>query len=114
VILPRKNERDLRDIPEEIRKQIKLVLVDDMTQVLDNALRRKPRALAPRPVQLPDRDTSTGSGPAARPTFPPTGQPPVSVQGSKPVAGKGQRAVNRRATLDRGPAGRTAQGSTGR
>src|SRR6187399_509925 len=46
VILPRKNEKDLRDIPEEIRKQIKLVLVDSMDQVLENALRRKPRALA--------------------------------------------------------------------
>ena len=28
VILPRKNEKDLRDIPDEIRKSIKLVLVD--------------------------------------------------------------------------------------
>jgi hypothetical protein len=42
IILPRKNEKDLRDIPEEIRKQIKLVLVDNMEQVLDAALRRKP------------------------------------------------------------------------
>ncbi|NTV81904.1 MAG: endopeptidase La, partial [Candidatus Aminicenantes bacterium] len=45
VILPRKNEKDLRDIPEEIRKQIKLILVDSMDQVLDAALRRKPKAL---------------------------------------------------------------------
>jgi ATP-dependent Lon protease len=45
VILPRKNEKDLRDIPEEIRKQIKLVLVDNMEQVLDAALRRKPTPL---------------------------------------------------------------------
>ena len=26
VVIPRKNEKDLRDIPDEIRKQIKLVL----------------------------------------------------------------------------------------
>jgi ATP-dependent Lon protease len=45
VILPHKNEKDLRDIPEEIRKQIKLVLVDNMEGVLDAALRRKPKAL---------------------------------------------------------------------
>ncbi len=45
VILPRKNEKDLRDIPEEIRKQIKLVLVDSMDQVLEAALRRKPTPL---------------------------------------------------------------------
>ena len=42
VILPKKNEKDLRDIPEEIRKQMKLVLVDSMDQVLEAALRRKP------------------------------------------------------------------------
>ncbi len=28
VILPKKNEKDLRDIPEEIRKSIKLILVE--------------------------------------------------------------------------------------
>ena len=44
VILPKKNEKDLRDIPEEIRKQIKLVLADNMEQVLDAALRRQPEA----------------------------------------------------------------------
>ncbi len=48
VILPKKNEKDLRDIPEEIRKQIKLVLVDSMDQVLDAALRRRPQPLQPR------------------------------------------------------------------
>ena len=42
IILPKKNEKDLRDIPEEIRKQMKLVLVDSMDQVLEAALRRKP------------------------------------------------------------------------
>ena len=45
VILPRKNEKDLRDIPDEIRKSIKLVLVDNMDQVLETALRRKPKGL---------------------------------------------------------------------
>jgi ATP-dependent Lon protease len=49
VILPKKNEKDLRDIPEEIRKQIKVVLVDSMDQVLDAALRRHPQPLQPRP-----------------------------------------------------------------
>ena len=41
VILPLKNEKDLRDIPEEIRKQMKLVLVDSMDQVLEHALRAR-------------------------------------------------------------------------
>ncbi|HEX7544833.1 MAG TPA: endopeptidase La [Candidatus Limnocylindrales bacterium] len=51
VILPHKNEKDLRDIPEEIRKQIKLVLVDNMEQVLEAALRRKPAALKVEPAK---------------------------------------------------------------
>ncbi len=91
VILPKKNERDLREIPEEIRKQIKLVTVEEMSQVLDNALRRKPRPLAPRPAPVPGRDPLTGSGPSVRTTFPPTDQPPVAVQ----------RAAVRRSTLNR-------------
>ncbi len=48
VILPRRNEKDLRDIPEEIRKQVRLILVDSMEQVLDAALRRKPQPLKPK------------------------------------------------------------------
>ena len=50
VILPRRNEKDLRDIPEEIRKQIRLVLVDTMDQVLDAALRGHPTALPEQPA----------------------------------------------------------------
>ena len=51
VILPRKNEKDLRDIPEEIRKSMKLVLVDTMEQVLEAALRRKPKPLVAEPPE---------------------------------------------------------------
>src|SRR5664279_432636 len=49
VIIPRKNEKDLRDIPDEIRKQIKIIPVDSSEQALDAALRRKPVPLAPKP-----------------------------------------------------------------
>ncbi|OGN87042.1 MAG: endopeptidase La [Chloroflexi bacterium GWC2_73_18] len=52
VVLPRKNDKDLRDVPEEIRKQIKLVLADSMDQVLEAALRRRPMPL-PMPVEAP-------------------------------------------------------------
>jgi ATP-dependent Lon protease len=51
VILPKKNEKDLRDIPEEIRKQIKLITVENMDQVLEAALRRKPTPLTTGPGQ---------------------------------------------------------------
>ena len=81
VILPRKNEKDLRDIPEEIRKQTKLVLVDSMDQVLDAALRRRPKPLAPKSAG-PERGGSVErrTTPAVRPPFPPADQQPVVVQ----------------------------------
>ena len=82
VILPRKNEKDLRDIPEEIRKQTKLILVDSMDQVLEAALRRLPKPLEPKVVGpagggrlVPDTSPTV-----RRTTFPPTDQPPVVVQ----------------------------------
>jgi ATP-dependent Lon protease len=85
VILPRKNEKDLRDIPDEIRKSMKLVLVDSMEQVLETALRRKPKALV---IAEPPKIVKPGDAPSDTPdreervrrtTFPPTDQPPVVV-----------------------------------
>ncbi len=84
VILPRKNEKDLRDLPDEIRKQIKLILVDTMDQVLEAALRRKPKALVAAPAKVITGDVPVDPEPAdrvRRTTFPPAEQPPVVVQG---------------------------------
>ncbi len=38
VILPRRNERDIEDVPEELRRQISFVFVDDAENVLRHAL----------------------------------------------------------------------------
>jgi len=38
VILPRRNERDLDDVPEELRRQLAFALVDDADEVLRHAL----------------------------------------------------------------------------
>jgi ATP-dependent Lon protease len=75
VILPRKNEKDLRDIPDEIRKSIKLVLADSMDQVLDAALRRRPKPLT---IPGPEKGPTERPQPVRRPEFP-TEQPPVVV-----------------------------------
>jgi ATP-dependent Lon protease len=85
VILPRKNEKDLLDIPEEIRKQIKLVLVDSMDQVLEAALRRKPQPLKAEPPKIIEGDKPLdpepeGESRVRRSTFPPSEQPPVVVE----------------------------------
>jgi ATP-dependent Lon protease len=84
VILPRKNEKDLRDIPDEIRKSIKLVLVDSMDQVLEAALRRKPKPLVTEPPKIIKGDTPLDPQPeprVRRTDFPPSEQPPVVVEG---------------------------------
>jgi ATP-dependent Lon protease len=81
VILPHKNEKDLRDIPDEIRKQIKLILVDNMDQVLEAALRRKPAALKAEPAKAeggkePEQEPEPEG--RARHGFPsPVDQPPA-------------------------------------
>lgn len=41
VILPRKNRKDLEDIPPNIKRQLNFILVDNMDQVLDVALRKE-------------------------------------------------------------------------
>lgn len=43
VILPRRNEKDLDDVPEEIRKELNIVLADRIEQVFDAALLEKGR-----------------------------------------------------------------------
>ena len=78
VILPKKNEKDLRDVPDEVRKKMKLVLVEDMGQVLSAALRRRPRPLKPNPSPAkaksePGNPKTTTKTP---PVFPPE-QPPA-------------------------------------
>src|SRR5665811_587296 len=84
AVIPRKNEKDLRDIPDEIRKQIKIVLADSMDQVLETALRRRPKPLVATTKIDPPAGTPGDKGgresdrPIRRPEFP-TDQPAVVV-----------------------------------
>ncbi len=86
VILPLKNQKDLVDIPEEIRKQMKLVLVGHMDQVLEHALVRKPKRLEAKPAEVVDKgealDESTPAAPDnIRRGFPGSDQPPAIASG---------------------------------
>jgi len=85
VILPRKNDKDLRDVPDEIRKQIKLVLVDSMDQVLETALRRRPKPLVRAAVADGERPTRGTAGKVVRHGFPPAEQPPAVVAPHRPI-----------------------------
>jgi ATP-dependent Lon protease len=83
VVIPKKNEKDLRDVPDEIRKGIKIVTVESMDQVLDTALRRRPKPLPAAAAPKPSKDGETEEAPEApirRPNFPPD-QPTVVVKG---------------------------------
>jgi ATP-dependent Lon protease len=57
VILPHRNERDLDDIPAELRAEIEFVLVDRVDEVLDTALRREP---VEPPVEEPQGQPTGG------------------------------------------------------
>jgi ATP-dependent Lon protease len=46
LIIPRRNEADIDDIPEHLRKRMRFVLVDDVSEVLDAALEAKRRRRA--------------------------------------------------------------------
>ncbi len=56
VILPKLNESDLEDIPEEVRKAVEFVLVEKIDEVLEHALEPKPAVeaeAATLPAELP-------------------------------------------------------------
>ena len=93
VVIPRKNEKDLRDIPDEIRKQIKIVLVDSMDQVLETALRRRPKPLVtPRPGAR-RRAVEGARGRGAHPPEPELPAGPADGRGPAPgVAADGAAA----------------------
>lgn len=53
VILPKQNERDIDDVPEDVRDQIEFVLADDMSQVLAAALEGTPSVAPALVTPLP-------------------------------------------------------------
>jgi ATP-dependent Lon protease len=92
VILPLKNQKDLIDIPQEIRKQVRLVLVDSMDQVLEHALIRVPKRLEAKPAEVVEKgDEIDEKSPAApdkiRRGFPGTDQPPAIAERAGAIAG---------------------------
>lgn len=67
IIMPEENEKDLEDIPSEIRENIRWHQVNDITQVLELALKKEedPEAIAPATddsaLQNPDSIGQTGN-----------------------------------------------------
>jgi ATP-dependent Lon protease len=59
VILPRENEADLSELPEETRGELDFVLADNIGEVLDTAL---DGGLSARPHPAPERQAASGAG----------------------------------------------------
>jgi ATP-dependent Lon protease len=54
IIMPRRNERDLEDIPEELRRELTMHFVDTVDEVLGYALRNGDEAETPQEAR-PER-----------------------------------------------------------
>jgi len=61
LLIPKANEKDLADIPEDVREDLEFVLVENMDEVLRHAL-QKPLPGVPPPA----RDAGTAEGDSAR------------------------------------------------
>ncbi len=63
LIIPRRNEADIDDVPEHLRKWMKFVLVDNADEVLDAALERpRKRRACRRPLKFGSLRCSGGRG----------------------------------------------------
>jgi ATP-dependent Lon protease len=54
VLVPRANEKDLSEVPEEVRTDLTLIPVENMDEVLEHALERPPvEPVAPPAADVP-------------------------------------------------------------
>ena len=71
VLIPKENEKDLADIPDNVKKGLKIIPVSEADEVLRQALVRQPE-----PVEWTEVDAEAVAGAAAEdPTAPPTQLP---------------------------------------
>ena len=76
---PEANEKDLVDVPEEVRKRAALVPVENMDQVLAEALIDAPRPAARIKAERDERQARVGRRPR-RPRKP-AEKPPIAATG---------------------------------
>jgi ATP-dependent Lon protease len=75
VIVPDRNVKDLIDVPEQARREMEIVSVSKMDQLLPYALTELPDAL--KGVMEPSGEPVPGKIPAIFPTLAPSSTPPV-------------------------------------
>jgi ATP-dependent Lon protease len=74
VLIPQENAKDLAEVPDEIKRQMKITPVERLDQVLAIALRRAPSPLTPEQREEDERRLAE-----MRPENPPQADPPGSV-----------------------------------
>jgi ATP-dependent Lon protease len=67
VFIPKENEKDLAEIPDNVKKHLKLIAVADVDEVIAQALARRPVAIEweepSEPVTPPPPEPATASLP---------------------------------------------------
>jgi ATP-dependent Lon protease len=79
VLIPQENEKDLADVPDEIKKEMKITPVERLDQVLAVALRRPPTPLTPEQREEDERRLAEMREHMQPPGDPPAGETPVST-----------------------------------
>jgi ATP-dependent Lon protease len=80
VLIPKRNEKDLVDVPEEVRDQLRIVPVENMDQVLAEALIEAPRPAARIKAEREERQQRAARRPR-RPRKPAKDEAPIAASG---------------------------------
>jgi ATP-dependent Lon protease len=80
VLIPKRNEKDLVDVPEEVREQLRIVPVENMDQVLAEALIDAPRPAARIKAERDERQQRAARRPR-RPRKPAKDEAPIAASG---------------------------------
>jgi ATP-dependent Lon protease len=82
VLIPQRNEKDLVDVPEEVRQQLRIVPVENMDQVLAEALIDAPRPAARIKAERDERQKLAARRP--RRARKPAAKAPIAAAGDGP------------------------------
>jgi ATP-dependent Lon protease len=63
VLIPRRNQKDLVDVPRDVQRELKILMVDRMDEILSSALLPGPER-APKPKRTRARKQKTEGQPA--------------------------------------------------
>jgi ATP-dependent Lon protease len=84
VLIPKRNEKDLVDVPDDVRSQLRIVPVENMDEVLTEALISHPRSASRIKAERAERQKLVTRRPARR-RRQPSDEVPVAARGKRPA-----------------------------